>query len=93
VCACAQTVCRLFAWEAGGWRERGRGVLRLNEGAEGARLVARVAGSLRVVLNTKLWPAMVVERAGARSLRITAADAAQHVKLFLVMVSTNSSSA
>nr|XP_026486005.1 ran-binding protein 3 [Vanessa tameamea] len=53
--------------------------------AGGARLVARVAGSLRVVLNTKLWPDMVVERAGNKSLRITAADAQQQVKLFLIM--------
>ncbi|KAL4708408.1 hypothetical protein ACJJTC_019644 [Scirpophaga incertulas] len=84
-----QISCRLFAWETGSWRERGRGVLRLNEcgagGGGGARLVARVAGSLRVVLNTKLWPAMVVERAGARSLRLTAADAASQIRLFLVM--------
>lgn len=91
-----QISCRLFAWEAGSWRERGRGVLRLNDPAAGAsssdasagcaRLVARVAGSLRVVLNTKLWPGMVVERAGTKSLRITAADAQQQVKLFLIMV-------
>ncbi|XP_072940260.1 uncharacterized protein RanBP3 [Epargyreus clarus] len=83
-----QISCRLFAWEAGSWRERGRGVLRLNDAAGGggaARLVARVAGSLRVVLNTKLWPDMVVERAGTKSLRITAADAHQQLKLFLIM--------
>ncbi|XP_048485133.1 ran-binding protein 3 [Plutella xylostella] len=82
-----QISCRLFAWESGSWRERGRGVLRLNDaaGGDGARLVARVAGSLRVVLNTKLWPDMVVERAGTKSLRITAADAQQQVKLYLIM--------
>ncbi|XP_045493718.1 ran-binding protein 3 [Colias croceus] len=81
-----QISCRLFAWESGSWRERGRGVLRLNDAAcGGARLVARVAGSLRVVLNTKLWPDMVVERAGAKSLRITAADAQLQIKLFLIM--------
>lgn len=84
-----QISCRLFAWEAGSWRERGRGVLRLNDAGAGstagARLVARVAGSLRVVLNTQLWPDMVVERAGTKSLRITAADAQQQVKLFLIM--------
>ncbi|CAH4020510.1 ran-binding protein 3 [Pieris brassicae] len=81
-----QMTCRLFAWEAGGWRERGRGVLRLNDGAGGsARLVARVAGSLRVALNTLLWPDMVLELAGAKSLRITAADAQLQVKLFLIM--------
>ncbi|XP_038210636.1 ran-binding protein 3 [Zerene cesonia] len=81
-----QISCRLFAWESGSWRERGRGVLRLNDTAcGGARLVARVAGSLRVVLNTKLWPDMVVERAGAKSLRITAADAQLQIKLFLIM--------
>lgn len=84
-----QTTCRLFAWESGSWRERGRGVLRLNDAADGggARLVVRVAGSLRVALNTKLWPDMVAERAGTKSLRITASDAHQQVKLYLIMVS------
>ncbi|KAJ8732580.1 hypothetical protein PYW07_015179 [Mythimna separata] len=84
-----QISCRLFAWEAGSWRERGRGMLRLNDapggGGGAARLVARVSGSLRVVLNTKLWPDMVVERAGTKSLRITAVDSQQQIKLFLIM--------
>ncbi|CAH2075107.1 unnamed protein product, partial [Iphiclides podalirius] len=100
-----QITCRLFAWEAGSWRERGRGVLRLNDAApgsgggngggsgsgsgttagSGSRLVVRVVGSLRVVLNTKLWPDMVVERAGAKSLRITAVDAQLQIKLYLIM--------
>nr|XP_021196244.2 ran-binding protein 3 isoform X1 [Helicoverpa armigera] len=84
-----QISCRLFAWEAGSWRERGRGVLRLNDAPANsggaARLVARVSGSLRVVLNTKLWPDMVVERAGTKSLRITAVDSQQQIKLFLIM--------
>ncbi|KAG6456430.1 hypothetical protein O3G_MSEX009721 [Manduca sexta] len=85
-----QISCRLFAWEAGSWRERGRGVLRLNDAASGdaSRVVARVSGSLRVVLNTNLWPDMVVEQAGPKSLRITAADAQQQIKLFLIMVGT-----
>ncbi|XP_060801186.1 ran-binding protein 3 [Amyelois transitella] len=83
-----QMSCRLFAWESGSWRERGRGVLRLNEARAGGppRLLARVAGSLRVLLNTRLWPAMVVQRAAAKSLRITAADANNQIKLFLIMV-------
>ncbi|XP_068630354.1 ran-binding protein 3-like [Battus philenor] len=92
-----QITCRLFAWESGSWRERGRGVLRLNDAASGScsggsgatgsgsRLVVRVAGSLRVVLNTKLWPDMVVERAGAKSLRITAVDPQLQIKLYLIM--------
>ncbi|XP_053602492.1 ran-binding protein 3 isoform X2 [Plodia interpunctella] len=83
----AQISCRLFAWESGSWRERGRGVLRLNDSTNGGppRLVARVAGSLRVALNTRVWPAMVVERAAAKSLRITAADSQNQIKLFLIM--------
>ncbi|KAI5638651.1 ran-binding protein 3 [Phthorimaea operculella] len=88
-----QISCRLFAWEGGSWRERGRGVLRLNEAEPSgdppqpysARLVCRVAGSLRVVLNTKLWADMVVERAGTKSLRITAATEEQQIKLYLIM--------
>lgn len=88
-----QISCRLFAWEGGSWRERGRVVLRLNDANDSpssssitsSRLVARVVGSLRLVLNTKLWPEMVLDRAGNKSLRISAMDAQHQVKLFLIM--------
>lgn len=84
-----QIACRLFSFEQGTWQERGRGQLRLNDGAAGSRLLARTAGSLRLLLNAKLWPGMVAERAGARSLRVTATDAAQQLKIFLVMGAPN----
>lgn len=47
----------------------------------------RTQGSLRVVLNTKIWPGMTIERASAKSVRITAMDTDENVKVFLIMVS------
>ena len=58
----------LFDTEKRNWTERGRGVLRLNDdpvstpGHLKSRLVMRTVGSLRVVLNTKLWPNMICEK-------------------------------
>lgn len=52
--------CKLFAFDknTSSWQERGRGTLRLNDFAAddhiGSRLVFRTAGSLRVILNTKV---------------------------------------
>lgn len=85
-----QMNCKLYAFEKakGTWVERGRGTLRLNdrESAAGAqsRVVVRTAGNLRVVINTKVWAGMVVERASAKSVRLTAMDTAGEVKVFLV---------
>lgn len=45
----------------------------------------RTHGSLRVVLNTKVWPEMVVDRANVKSVRFTAMDDDQ-IKVFLVTV-------
>ena len=47
----------------------------------------RTQGSLRVVLNTKIWPGMTVERASGKSVRVTAMDTDETVKVFLITVS------
>lgn len=91
-----QMNCKLFAFDkAGGtWVERGRGTLRLNDkdcGPEGggvqSRVVIRTTGSLRVVLNTKIWAGMSVHRPSAKSVRLTAMDSSGQIKVFLVMSS------
>lgn len=69
------------------YEERGRGSLRLNDPKHGtdSRLVFRTAGSLRVLLNTKIWEGMIAEPASPKSLRITAIDTTGQVKVYLVM--------
>lgn len=49
-------------------------------------LVMRTQGSLRVVLNTKLWPSMTLEKGNEKSLRITAMDTDKDIKIYLIMV-------
>lgn len=49
--------------------------------------VMRVQGSLRVVLNTMIWPNMLVERSSKRSVRISAVDADDGIKIYLIQVS------
>ncbi|KAL1265475.1 hypothetical protein QQF64_003502 [Cirrhinus molitorella] len=92
-----QMQCKLFVFELTSqlWVERGCGVLRLNDMASAddgtlqSRLVMRTQGSLRVILNTKLWPQMQVDKASEKSLRITAIDTEeQGVKVFLISSSS-----
>ena len=55
--------------------------------------VMRTQGSLRLILNTKLWAQMQTEKAGEKSLRITAMDTEdQGLKVFLIAVRLHSSS-
>lgn len=83
--------CKLFAFVASNWEQRGPGSLRLNDvnsSTEDARsrLVFRTLGNFRVLLNTKVWGGMVVEKPSQKSLRLTAIDANDgSVKIFLVM--------
>uniref|UniRef100_A0A672KI98 Ran-binding protein 3-like n=1 Tax=Sinocyclocheilus grahami TaxID=75366 RepID=A0A672KI98_SINGR len=90
-----QMQCKLFVFDkpAQSWVERGRGLLRLNDmastddGTLQSRLVMRTQGSLRLILNTKLWPQMQVDKASEKSVRITAMDTEdQGVKVFLISV-------
>lgn len=51
-------------------------------------LVMRNQGSLRLILNTRLWDQMVIKRANRKSLCFTATDQEDHsVQVFLIQVS------
>ncbi|XP_038827129.1 ran-binding protein 3-like [Salvelinus namaycush] len=91
-----QLTCRLFVLEKGtqAWNERGRGVLRLNDltsGTKGglqSRIVMRHQGSLKVILNTKLWLHTHLRRPARRNLQVTATDMeSQAIRVFLIQAS------
>ncbi|XP_073977075.1 ran-binding protein 3 isoform X1 [Rhodnius prolixus] len=85
-----QINCKLFSWSSCSWVERGRGTLRVNDlptNPPSHRLIVRAAGSLRLVLNTKIWSGMTVDRASVKSIRITGMDSNGVVKVFLLMAS------
>ncbi|XP_070592501.1 ran-binding protein 3-like isoform X2 [Erythrolamprus reginae] len=92
-----QINCRLFLFNKAllCWTERGSGCLRLNDissnqhGMLQSRLVMRNQGSMRLILNTKLWTQMVIERANRKSVCITATDLEDgSIKVFLIQAST-----
>ncbi|KAJ8277393.1 hypothetical protein GJAV_G00074670 [Gymnothorax javanicus] len=92
-----QIQCKLFVFDktSQSWVERGRGLLRLNDmastddGTLQSRLIMRTQGSLRLILNTKLWAQMQIEKASEKSIRITAMDTEdQGVKVFLISASS-----
>ncbi|KAK9687607.1 RanBP1 domain [Popillia japonica] len=90
--------CKLFAYDkaSGSWQERGRGNLRLNDQEVSdngctytqSRLVFRTFGSLRVILNTKIWAEMSIQLASPKSVRLTAIESSGEIKVFLVMGTT-----
>ncbi|XP_075698109.1 ran-binding protein 3-like isoform X2 [Rhinoderma darwinii] len=91
-----QVYCKLFVFnkENQGWTERGRGYLRLNDTATNgngpfrSRIVMRNHGNLKLILNSKIYDEMKLERANRKCVRITATDLMDDsVKIFLVQAS------
>ncbi|XP_008579642.1 PREDICTED: ran-binding protein 3-like [Galeopterus variegatus] len=85
--------CKLFIFNktTQSWTERGRGTLRLNDTASSncgtlqSRLIMRNQGSLRLILNSKLWAQMKIQRANHKNLQITATDLEDcSIKVFLI---------
>ncbi|XP_023567767.1 ran-binding protein 3-like isoform X2 [Octodon degus] len=85
--------CKLFILNKAtqSWTERGRGTLRLNDTASSdcgtlqSRLIMRNQGSLRLILNSKLWAQMKIQRANHKNLQITATDFEDYgIKIFLI---------
>ncbi|NXO54963.1 RNB3L protein, partial [Aramus guarauna] len=92
-----QINCKLFVFNKLSltWIEKGRGSLRLNDtssnkhGMLQSRLIMRNQGSLRLILNTRLWDQMVIKRANRKSLCFTATDQEDHsVQVFLIQASS-----
>nr|CAG4641736.1 EOG090X078K [Eurycercus lamellatus] len=84
---------KLFTFDKaqGTWVERGRGTLRLNDKQMEnqtlqSRLVMRTQGCLRVILNTKVWAEMTIDKTSSKSIRLTAVDGDQ-IRVFLLMAS------
>ncbi|NXW50264.1 RNB3L protein, partial [Nyctiprogne leucopyga] len=95
-----QINCKLFIFNKLSltWIERGTGSLRLNDtssnkcGMLQSRLIMRNQGSLRLILNTRLWDQMVIKRANRKSLCFTATDQEDHsVQVFLIQASSKDS--
>ncbi|XP_057270275.1 ran-binding protein 3-like isoform X2 [Pezoporus wallicus] len=92
-----QINCKLFKFNKLSltWIERGRGSLRLNDtssnkhGMLQSRLIMRNQGSLKLILNTRLWEQMVIKRANRKSLCFTATAQEDHsVQVFLIQASS-----
>ncbi|KAJ4959329.1 hypothetical protein NE237_026440 [Protea cynaroides] len=61
----------LFEYLDGGWKERGKGELKVNvsaAGTEKARLIMRAKGNLRLILNASLYPDMKLTNMDKRGI-------------------------
>ncbi|NXU78423.1 RNB3L protein, partial [Oreotrochilus melanogaster] len=92
-----QINCKLFVFNklTLTWTEKGRGSLRLNDtsinkgGMLQSRLIMRNQGSLRLILNTRLWDQMVIKKANRKSLCFTATEQEDHsIQVFLIQASS-----
>ncbi|KAE8659460.1 hypothetical protein F3Y22_tig00116962pilonHSYRG00466 [Hibiscus syriacus] len=64
----------LFEFIDGGWKERGKGELKVNvstTGAERARLLMRARGNYRLILNASLYPDMKLTSMDKRGITFT----------------------
>nr|CAB3265427.1 ran-binding protein 3 [Phallusia mammillata] len=93
-----QMQCKLYQFEAvsQNWLERGVGILHLNDGNCSdddlhfpSRLVMRTHGSLRLVLNTKIWAQMTVDKASKKSVRVSAQTGDGKIGVFLITAAIN----
>ena len=74
-----QIYCKLFQWDSAtsGWKEKGRGNLRLNDkkvdGKSSSRLIMRTSGSLKLILNCMIVHGMKFEQS-SDTLRFSTVD-------------------
>ncbi|KAJ1972713.1 hypothetical protein H4R35_004525 [Dimargaris xerosporica] len=87
-----QTKCKLYELDdAMQWRERGVGVLKVNQQVtdpDAVRLVMRTDVVFKVILNAKLFSGMSCELAQDRFVRFGVVDANRKLKTYAVKVST-----
>ncbi|PIK43899.1 putative ran-binding protein 3 [Apostichopus japonicus] len=93
----AQCKLHLFQVDKQAWVERGRGLLRLNDRVPSdyneqmeSRIIMRAQGSLRVLLNAKIWSEMIAEKVSTKNIRISAVDGdSGTVKIYLITAAPN----
>ncbi|KAJ1980968.1 hypothetical protein H4R34_002253 [Dimargaris verticillata] len=87
-----QTKCKLYELdEAMQWRERGAGVLKVNQQVkdpDAVRLVMRTDVVFKVILNAKLFSGMSCELAQDRFVRFGVVDANRSLKTYAIKAST-----
>ncbi|KFD59545.1 hypothetical protein M514_04409 [Trichuris suis] len=76
-----QISCKLYVFDRnnGTWSDKGYSTLRINEKIDGeemsTRIVIRLQGVPRLIVNSRLWPEMIVRSIGSRKLQFAATNA------------------
>lgn len=73
----------LFEYLDGGWKERGKGEVKLNvatSGPEKARLVMRAKGNYRLILNASLYPDMALKSMEKKGVTFACVNSASEAK-------------
>ncbi|KAL3312208.1 Ran-binding protein 3 [Cichlidogyrus casuarinus] len=87
--------CRVYVMEDKRWNNLGSAYLHLNDpknmSLQKSRLIARMAATLRVIINTQIYREMSIQLADPRSIRIGTVDPDSKLpKIFLLVLSTDS---
>lgn len=73
----------LFEYSEGGWKERGKGEVKINVSTSGdkkARLVMRARGNYRLILNAYLYPDMKLTKMDKKGITFACANSASEGK-------------
>ncbi|XP_075235551.1 uncharacterized protein LOC142332820 isoform X2 [Lycorma delicatula] len=87
-----QMDCKLFVYDGSkfNYSEGVHGSLRVNDPPVTAkkvtqsRVIVRMSGTLRVLMNTKIWAGMKIEKPNRKIVRMTAMDSIGQIKVFLI---------
>lgn len=94
-----QMDCKLFVYDGSkfNYSEGVHGSLRVNDPPVTAkkvtqsRVIVRMSGTLRVLMNTKIWAGMKIEKPNRKIVRMTAMDSIGQIKVFLISSSPSES--
>mmetsp|Transcript_35643 Transcript_35643/g.57655 ORF Transcript_35643/g.57655 Transcript_35643/m.57655 type:complete len:467 (-) Transcript_35643:336-1736(-) len=76
---------KLYHAEGGQFRERGVGAVRVNmdKGSQRSRIIMRVDHTARLILNARIFPKMLIEKASDKQVRLTSFEPDPSGKLVL----------
>ena len=76
------------------WKEIGAGNLRIldkldekSKKVASSRIVGRMAGSMRLIINVKIWGGMVITKTSAKTIRFTAVESDKALNSYLISTS------
>ncbi|MFH4981573.1 hypothetical protein AB6A40_008282 [Gnathostoma spinigerum] len=85
----AQCKLHAFDMESKAWTERGIASLRINRKISEYRIVARIKGNQRVVINSRIFPDMVLEKISSKRIKFSATTQDSDLPILFLITATD----